>query len=146
MRRLFSAAAFLVAAGVAPAAFAAAAGVPDKNGIIWDDPKAPPKSPESSETFQAQPAPAARTAPAPVGNLDNAGIVWNAPAKAANRAVPPPRSGADQMSPRATNTAAVSTAGPCHEFQTTILIDGRKQPAHGTVCQQPDGSWHVVDK
>ena len=136
MRYLFSAVAALMAAGFATAAFAASAGVPDKNGIVWDDPKALPKAPASSETFQAQPAPAAR--PAPAGNLDNAGIVWNAPAKAPGGTTP--------AASRNTNTVAVSAAGPCHEFQTTIVIDGRKQPAHGTVCQQPDGSWHVVDK
>ncbi len=35
--------------------------------------------------------------------------------------------------------------GPyCREFQTTVVIDGRPQSAHGTACQQPDGSWAVV--
>lgn len=35
--------------------------------------------------------------------------------------------------------------GPyCREFQTTVVIDGRPQAAHGTACQQPDGSWVVV--
>jgi hypothetical protein len=42
-----------------------------------------------------------------------------------------------------------SGAGPdngpyCREFQTTIVIDGQPQSAHGTACQQPDGSWAVV--
>lgn len=42
-----------------------------------------------------------------------------------------------------------SGAGPddgpyCREFQTTIVIDGQPQSAHGTACQQPDGSWTVV--
>src|SRR5262245_27922876 len=33
-------------------------------------------------------------------------------------------------------------SGPyCREFQTTIVIDGRPQSAHGTACQQADGSW-----
>lgn len=36
--------------------------------------------------------------------------------------------------------------GPyCREFQTTIVIDGRPQSAHGTACQQEDGSWAVVN-
>lgn len=36
-------------------------------------------------------------------------------------------------------------AGPyCREFQTTVVIDGQPQSAHGTACQQPDGSWVVV--
>jgi hypothetical protein len=35
--------------------------------------------------------------------------------------------------------------GPyCREFQTTVVIDGRPQSAHGTACQQPDGTWAVV--
>jgi len=35
--------------------------------------------------------------------------------------------------------------GPyCREFQTTVVIDGQPQSAHGTACQQPDGSWVVV--
>ncbi len=35
--------------------------------------------------------------------------------------------------------------GPyCREFQTTIVIDGQPQSAHGTACQQPDGTWAVV--
>lgn len=32
----------------------------------------------------------------------------------------------------------------CREFQTSAVIDGRRQPMHGTACQQPDGSWRVV--
>lgn len=35
--------------------------------------------------------------------------------------------------------------GPyCREFQTTVVIDGQPQSAHGIACQQPDGSWAVV--
>lgn len=38
-----------------------------------------------------------------------------------------------------------SDNGPyCREFQTTVVIDGRPQSAHGTACQQPDGTWAVV--
>jgi hypothetical protein len=33
----------------------------------------------------------------------------------------------------------------CREFQTTIVVDGRPQDAHGTACQQPDGTWQVVN-
>ena len=33
----------------------------------------------------------------------------------------------------------------CREFQTTIVVDGQPQDAHGTACQQPDGSWQVVN-
>ena len=30
--------------------------------------------------------------------------------------------------------------GACREFQTEIVIDGRREPAHGTACRQPDGT------
>jgi len=33
----------------------------------------------------------------------------------------------------------------CREFQTTVVIDGRPQSAHGTACRQPDGTWAVVN-
>jgi hypothetical protein len=39
-----------------------------------------------------------------------------------------------------------SDNGPyCREFQTTVVIDGQPQSAHGTACQQPDGTWAVVN-
>jgi len=33
----------------------------------------------------------------------------------------------------------------CREFQTTIVVDGRPEKAHGTACLQPDGTWQVVN-
>lgn len=32
----------------------------------------------------------------------------------------------------------------CREFQQSVLIDGRYQPAYGVACQQPDGDWRIV--
>lgn len=32
----------------------------------------------------------------------------------------------------------------CREFQQTISIGGKSQPAYGRACRQPDGSWEVV--
>jgi hypothetical protein len=32
----------------------------------------------------------------------------------------------------------------CRKYETTILLDGVSQPAYGTACLQPDGSWHEV--
>ncbi|WP_368744840.1 hypothetical protein [Desertibaculum subflavum] len=29
----------------------------------------------------------------------------------------------------------------CREYQTTGVIDGRRQPLYGVACLQPDGSW-----
>lgn len=49
---------------------------------------------------------------------------------------------------------AVDPAGPaylsnsgqvCREYQTTVVIGGVQQPGYGTACQQPDGSWRVVN-
>lgn len=35
--------------------------------------------------------------------------------------------------------------GPCREYQTSVVIDGRTQTAHGTACRQPDGTWRVAN-
>lgn len=32
----------------------------------------------------------------------------------------------------------------CREYQTTVTVGGTPQPAYGTACLQPDGSWRVV--
>lgn len=32
----------------------------------------------------------------------------------------------------------------CREYQTTVSVGGAVQPAFGTACLQPDGSWRVV--
>ena len=33
----------------------------------------------------------------------------------------------------------------CREFQQRVTIDGRMQQAYGTACQNPDGSWQIVN-
>jgi len=33
----------------------------------------------------------------------------------------------------------------CREFQQTVTVGGRSEQAYGTACQQPDGSWRIVD-
>jgi surface antigen len=30
----------------------------------------------------------------------------------------------------------------CREYQTSGVIDGRRQRLYGTVCLRPDGSWN----
>ncbi|HXV22742.1 MAG TPA: RT0821/Lpp0805 family surface protein [Alphaproteobacteria bacterium] len=35
--------------------------------------------------------------------------------------------------------------GPCREYQTSVVIDGRTQTAYGTACREPDGTWRVVN-
>lgn len=32
----------------------------------------------------------------------------------------------------------------CREYRTTVQIDGREEVAYGQACQQPDGTWRVV--
>lgn len=48
----------------------------------------------------------------------------------------------------------VNPAGPayvarggqlCREYQTTLMIGGVPQPSRGTACQQPDGSWRMMN-
>jgi hypothetical protein len=31
----------------------------------------------------------------------------------------------------------------CREFNTSVAIGGQQQPAYGTACLQPDGSWKI---
>lgn len=32
----------------------------------------------------------------------------------------------------------------CREFQQTIYVGGREESAYGVACQQPDGTWKIV--
>ncbi len=32
----------------------------------------------------------------------------------------------------------------CREYQTTVTVGGNTETAYGTACQQPDGSWQIV--
>jgi len=54
-------------------------------------------------------------------------------------AMPPP----SETAP-ADASPADATARNCREFQDTIIVGGVKQPAYGTTCQQPDGSWRIT--
>jgi hypothetical protein len=44
----------------------------------------------------------------------------------------------------APHAAAPQPGQNCREYQTETVIEGRKQPAYGTVCRRPDGSWQIV--
>ena len=35
--------------------------------------------------------------------------------------------------------------GYCREFTRNVTINGRPERGYGTACQQPDGSWQVVN-
>jgi len=66
---------------------------------------------------------------APIGEA----IVWNNPNSGNSGTVTAVRDGR-------------STAGSyCREFQTEVTVGGRKENAHGVACQQPDGSWRIVE-
>jgi surface antigen len=43
-----------------------------------------------------------------------------------------------------TPTRTYETAGgPCREYTTSVVIDGKTQTAHGTACREPDGTWRI---
>lgn len=31
----------------------------------------------------------------------------------------------------------------CREYQTEVIVGGRREKAYGTACRQPDGSWKI---
>jgi surface antigen len=44
-----------------------------------------------------------------------------------------------------TKTYQTANGTYCREYQTTVLIDGKKERATGTACRQPDGTWQIVN-
>ncbi|WP_260291347.1 RT0821/Lpp0805 family surface protein [Sedimenticola hydrogenitrophicus] len=45
-----------------------------------------------------------------------------------------------------TPTRTFQTAsGPCREYTTEAVIDGRRETVYGTACRQPDGSWQATN-
>jgi surface antigen len=36
-----------------------------------------------------------------------------------------------------------SALGPCREYTTSVVIDGKTQSAHGTACREPDGTRRI---
>jgi len=67
---------------------------------------------------------------APIGEK----IVWNNPDSGHSGSVTPIRDG-----------RSAQTNAYCREYQTTVIVGGREESAYGTACQQPDGSWKVVN-
>jgi surface antigen len=66
---------------------------------------------------------------APIGQK----IVWNNPESGNSGVIVPTREG------RQADTNAY-----CREYQQTVTVGGRTQQAFGQACQQPDGSWKIV--
>ena len=65
---------------------------------------------------------------APIGEP----ISWNNPESGNHGTVTPTRDGYS------------SSGSYCREYQQTIFVGGVQEQAYGTACQQPDGSWKIV--
>lgn len=65
---------------------------------------------------------------APVGQQ----ITWNNPQSGNSGTITPVRDG------------YANNGAYCREFQQTITVGGQKQQGYGRACQQPDGSWQIV--
>ncbi len=65
---------------------------------------------------------------APIGQQ----IVWNNPQSGNAGTITPIKDG------------YANNGAYCREFQQTITVAGRQQQGYGRACQQPDGSWQIV--
>ncbi len=65
---------------------------------------------------------------APIGQQ----ITWNNPQSGNAGTITPIRDG------------YANDGAYCREFQQTITVGGQKQQGYGRACQQPDGSWKIV--
>lgn len=65
---------------------------------------------------------------APIGQQ----ITWNNPQSGNAGTITPVRDGYS-------NDGAY-----CREFQQSITVGGQKQQGYGRACQQPDGSWRII--
>lgn len=67
---------------------------------------------------------------APIGKQ----IVWDNPKSGNSGTVTPVRDGHSSGS-----------GAYCREYETTVTVAEKKQDAYGTACQQPDGSWKIIE-
>jgi len=65
---------------------------------------------------------------APIGQQ----ITWSNPQNGNSGAIVPVRDG------------YAANGAYCREFQQTITVGGQQQQGYGKACQQPDGSWKIV--
>lgn len=49
-----------------------------------------------------------------------------------------------QAQPEGTQVAQAPSEPVCHEFKAPVMAGGRAEQASGQACEQPDGSWQVV--
>jgi surface antigen len=66
------------------------------------------------------------------GTPTGSSVEWNNPDTGVNYSVTP------------TNTYD-SSSGPCRDYTTEAVIDGRAEIVHGTACRQADGSWVAMN-
>jgi Surface antigen len=59
-------------------------------------------------------------------------ITWNNPESGHYGSVTPTRDGTSE------------SGNYCREFYETVSIGGKTEDAYGIACQQPDGSWRIV--
>ncbi|MDD5586625.1 MAG: RT0821/Lpp0805 family surface protein [Alphaproteobacteria bacterium] len=85
------------------------------------------KSLDRADRLAAQDA-EQRAYTAPIGQQ----ITWNNPQSGNAGTIVPVRDG------------YASTGAYCREFQQTIMVGGQQQQGFGRACQQPDGSWKIV--
>lgn len=79
---------------------------------------------DRSEMYRAE----TRAYTAPVGQQ----ITWNNPQSGNSGTIVPVRDG------------YANDGAYCREFQQTITVAGRQQQGFGRACQQPDGTWKIV--
>jgi surface antigen len=41
-------------------------------------------------------------------------------------------------------SAPAPSPADCREYQSQVVIGGRRQTAYGTACRQPDGTWRTT--
>ncbi|MCG8544447.1 MAG: glycine zipper 2TM domain-containing protein [Alphaproteobacteria bacterium] len=70
-----------------------------------------------------------RAAAAPVGET----ITWRNPDSGNYGAVTPTREGVNNR-----------TGAYCREYQTEVIVGGRRQHGYGQACRQADGSWKII--
>ncbi|NYZ16411.1 hypothetical protein HL658_28040 [Azospirillum sp. RWY-5-1] len=94
--------------------------------VIWLSPPPVVIRPAPPPVVYAPPPPGFVYAPPP------AGFVY---------APPPPAITAEPAGP----VYQARNGQYCREYQSTIRVGGVARPGYGTACQQPDGTWRIVN-
>ena len=64
----------------------------------------------------------------------NQEVTWSNPDSGHGGSVTPVREGHQ-----------ASTGNICRQYKQTIIVDGQSETAYGTACQNPDGTWDLVN-